>query len=103
MDPAQADRRQEEPPARGRVAARYVRPVGVDLRQFDLSTRQALLGRGQQPSHCPWPIGFDDIAVIVQAVVVEDAEIALRARVASFGGLEQPFLDAVALRPWFRE
>jgi len=43
MNPAQARRREEEPPARGRVAAGYVRPVGVDLRQFDLSTRQALL------------------------------------------------------------
>ena len=86
MDAAQAHRRQEKPPARGRVAARYIRPIGVDLREPDLSTRQALLGRRQQPPHRLRPVADDGIAVIVHAVVVEDAEIALGAGVARFCG-----------------
>jgi hypothetical protein len=77
MDAAQADRGQEEPPARSRVAARYVGPVGVDFGKLDLSARQALLGRGQQPSDSLRAVSFDGIAVVVQAIVVEDAEIAL--------------------------
>ena len=66
---AQAKRRQEEPPARGRMAARYIGCVGVYLREFDLSTRQALLGRGQQPFHCLRPVpdnGVDDNGYAVQ-------------------------------------
>ena len=97
MDAAQALRGQQEPPARGRVTARYVGPLGVCLREFGLGTRQALLGRCQQPPRCLRPIGFDEVAVIVQAIAVQDAEIALRVGVASFGGLEQPFLQPVAL------
>src|SRR5947207_7707088 len=103
MNPAQARRRHEEPTARDRVAAGYVRAIGVDLREFDLCTRQALLGRGQQPSHGLWPAALDDIAVIVQAVVVEDAEIALGNGITRLGCLEQPFLHPITLRPWFRE
>src|SRR5713101_9694707 len=87
MDAAQAHRCQEEPPARRRVAPGYVRPVGVDLGQFDLSPRQALLGRGQQPSHSLRPVALYEMAVIVQAVVVEDAEIALGPCVTRFSGL----------------
>src|SRR6266851_3263815 len=86
---AQAKRRQEEPPARGRMAARYIGRVGVYLREFDLSTRQALLGRGQQPFHCLRPVPDNGVTVIVHAVVVQDAEIVLRAGVAPFGGLDQ--------------
>ena len=98
MYTAQAFRRQQEPAARGRVMARNVGPVGVRLRELGLSARQALLGRGQQPPHGLGPIAFDRMAVIVQAITVQDAEIALRGGVARFGGLEQPPLQPVALR-----
>ena len=90
--------RQEEPPARNRMAAGHVGLFGVCLRKLGLSARQALLGRGQQPPHCLRPIGFDRMAVIVKTIAVQDAEIALRAGVARFGGLEQPLLQPVALR-----
>ena len=103
MNPTQAYRRHKEPPARGRVAARYVRPVGVDLREFDLSARQALLGRGQQPFHGLRSTALNDIAVIVQAIVVEDAEIALGENIAGFGCFEQPFLHPITLCTRFRE
>ena len=98
MDAVQPHLRQEEPPARDRMAAVRVGLLGVCLGELGLSARQALLGRGQQPSHCLRPVGFDRMAVVVQAVAVEDAEIALRAGVARFGGLEQPLLQPVALR-----
>src|SRR6266536_6617008 len=101
MNPAQARRRHEEPTARDRMVTRYVRAIGVDLREFDLRTRQALLRRGQQPFHGLRSAALYDIAVIVQAIVIEDAEIALGDGVARFGGLEQPFLYPVALRPRF--
>src|SRR5439155_25456795 len=85
MNPAQARRRQEEPPARGRVAARYVGPIGVDLGEFDLRTRQALLGRSQQPFHGLRATAPYDITVIVKAIVIEAAECALGYGVARFG------------------
>src|SRR5439155_17277316 len=72
---SQAHRRHEEPPACGCVAARYVGSLGVHLGEVDLGTRQALLGRGQEPSDCPRPVGVDGIAVIVQSVAVQDTEI----------------------------
>ena len=100
MDAAQAHRRQEKPPARGRVAARHVGSLGVHLGEVDLGTRQALLGRGQEPSDHPRLVGFDGIAVIVQPVSVKDTEIVLRASVAPFRGLKQPFLQPIALCPW---
>src|SRR5438093_6714248 len=103
MYAAQTHGRHEEPPARSCVAARYVGRVGVYLREFYLSTRQALLGRSQQPSYGLRLVPFDGIAVIVQAIVVKDAEVALCAGVARFGRLEQPFLHSVAPRPRFRE
>jgi hypothetical protein len=37
------------------------------------------------------------MAVIVQAIAVQDAEVALRAGVAAFSGFEQPFLQPIAL------
>ena len=86
MDAAQAPRRQQEPPARGRVAAPYVGPVGVYLGELDLGAGQALLGRRQQPPDRLRPVAFDGIAVVVDAVVVKDAEIALRAGVARLVG-----------------
>jgi hypothetical protein len=97
---AQADRRYEKPPARARMAAGHVGPLGVHLREFDLSARQPLLGRGQQPPYCLRPIAFDRIAVIVHAIAVQDAEVALRAGIAPLGGLKQPFLQSVAPDPW---
>ena len=86
MDAAQAPRRQEEPPARGRVATLYVGSVGVHFGEFDLSAGQALLGGRQEPSDRLRPVAFDGIPVVVDAVVVKDAEVALRAGVARFGG-----------------
>jgi hypothetical protein len=52
-----------------------------------LGARQTLLGCGQQPFYCFWPVSFDRVAVIVHAVAVQDTEVALRAGVALFGGL----------------
>ena len=40
-------------------------------------TKMDVFGRGQQPSHGLRPVAFDGIAVIVQAIGVEDAQIAL--------------------------
>jgi len=97
MYAVQPNLRQEEPPARDHMAAGHVGRLGVRLRKFGLSPGQALLGRGEQPPHGLRPIGFDRVAVIVQTIAVQDTEIALRAGVASFGGLEQPFLQPVAL------
>ena len=70
--------------------------------ELDLSVRQALLGRGAQPFYGLRPVPFDGMAVIVHAVVIEDAEIALGAGVAPFGVLEQPFLHHVTARPRFQ-
>ena len=97
MYAVQSRLREEEPPARNRMAAGRVGLLGVGLRKLGLSARHALLGRGEQPPHGLRPIGFDRVAVIVQTIAVQDTEIALRAGVASFGGLEQPFLQPVAL------
>ena len=82
-------------PSRGCPICRA--PSAYTSASLTCALRQALLGRGQQPSYRLRPVAFDGIAVIVHAVVVQDAEIALRGGVARFGGLEQPLLQAVAL------
>src|ERR1051325_6999042 len=76
MNAAQPQRRQQEPPARGRMAAGNVRRLGVHLCKFELSTRQTLFGRSRQPSHRLPLVALDGIAVIVQSVGVYDAEVA---------------------------
>jgi hypothetical protein len=71
----QSPRRQQEPSTRGCVAARYVGRVGIDFRKFDLSPRQALLSRDQQPFDCLLPVARDGMPVIVHAIIAQDAEI----------------------------
>src|SRR3954465_6821021 len=96
----QSQRRQQEPSTRGRVAARYIGRIGIDFRKFDLSPKQALLSRGQQPFHCLPPVARDGIPVIVHAIVAQHAEIVLRTGVARLRGSQQLFLYPAGPSPW---
>jgi len=80
------------------MAAGHVGPLGVHLCEFDLSAREALLGRRQEPSYCLRPIGFDRMAVIVQAIAGKDAEIALRAGISSFGSFQSRVISTSTSR-----
>jgi hypothetical protein len=96
MNAAQTLCRQEKPPARDRVAACYVRLVGIHFGESELGVKQSLIRRRQQPFHRFRLLPLDGMFVIVEPIAVEDAKIALRVSIAPFGGLEQPLIQAVA-------
>src|ERR1700732_1657292 len=75
MGAAQACGRQQDPPARSDRAFRDSGLVGVYLRKFELSARQALFGSGQQPPNGLRSIAFGSVTAIVQSVFVNDSEI----------------------------
>ena len=96
MNAAQTLCRQEKPPARDRVAACYVRLVGIHFGESELGVKQSLIRRCQQPFHRFRLLPLDGMLVIIEPIAVEDAKIALRVSIAPFGGLEQPLVQAVA-------
>src|SRR5271154_1144237 len=85
MNAARAGCRQQKPGTGVDVVSRRVGAVGIEFGEPALRARQALLGSRQQPLDRLRPVAFDGIPVVVQAAVIENAEIELRGGLAAFG------------------
>jgi len=85
MNAARAGCRQQKPGTGVDVVSRRVGAVGIEFGEPALCARQALLGSRQQPFDRLRPVAFDGVPIVVQAAVIEDAEIELRGSLAAFG------------------
>jgi len=73
--------------------------VGVQLRQLALGARQPLLGSQQQPLDGLGAVSTVTVAGADRPVVVKDAKIALRVRVAPIRGAMSHIQDRVPAVP----
>jgi len=83
---------QQEPGA-GSYGILRCRPVGMHFGELYLSAWEALVSCPQEPLHGLSAVTDDRAVVVVQTVVVEDAEIELRTGVALLGCEKQALSD----------
>src|SRR5271166_1010237 len=78
--------REQEPGTGIDIVFRRIRTIGIEFGEPALSARQTLFGCRQQPLDRLDSVAFDDIPVVVEMAVIEDAEIELRRSLTAFGG-----------------
>ena len=79
----------EEPGTGSYAMFGRIRALGIKLAQFDLGASQVLPRRARQPFDGGRPVADSGMAVVIHAVIEENAEIELRDGVAFFGGAKQ--------------